>query len=283
MRRRDASSVAARPSAFRGRAGDLASHSLNAYKEKSIKRRNPMIVTCPACSTRYLVDPQALGSAGRTVRCANCANTWHQNPPADAPLTLDAPTERPSGVELHGPGAEDAADAADTDLAAASRRRAAFRAQLPALAEKPPSRKRRITVLAIAALLVCAAAFIILGRDKVASLWPPAAELYAKAGLPVTPPGPAFEIRNTTPRLDKENGVAIVVVEGEIANVSHVARDVPRLRIILKDKDEKEVEQTTVSVPGPRLLPGASVPFRASVPQPSIPAAKVVVMIADEG
>ncbi len=237
-----------------------------------------MIVTCPACSTRYLVDPKALGSAGRTVRCANCANTWHQTPPDDAPLPVDALAESDPATGMHGEPAQEAEIAERR-----SRRLAATRTQLPALASQPRSRGRRIALLTVIALLVCGAAFIILGRDKVASLWPPAAELYAKAGLPVTPPGPAFEIRNTTPRLDKENGVAIVVVEGEIANVSQVARDVPKLRIILKDKDEKEVEQTTVSVPGPRLLPGASVPFRASVPQPSVPAAKVVVMIADEG
>src|SRR5271166_4304795 len=52
----------------------------------TVRRR--MIVTCPACATRYLVDPRALGSAGRTVRCANCAQTWHQTPPEDLPLTV---------------------------------------------------------------------------------------------------------------------------------------------------------------------------------------------------
>src|SRR5262245_2323242 len=48
-----------------------------------------MIVSCPSCSTRYIVDPKALGATGRMVRCANCKNTWMQAPPADMPKPVD--------------------------------------------------------------------------------------------------------------------------------------------------------------------------------------------------
>ncbi len=39
-----------------------------------------MIITCSVCSTHYAVDPSALGATGKTVRCANCGNTWNQQP-----------------------------------------------------------------------------------------------------------------------------------------------------------------------------------------------------------
>ncbi|MDA0996876.1 MAG: zinc-ribbon domain-containing protein [Proteobacteria bacterium] len=39
-----------------------------------------MLISCPNCATRYNIEASYLGAQGRAVRCANCANTWHQNP-----------------------------------------------------------------------------------------------------------------------------------------------------------------------------------------------------------
>lgn len=44
-----------------------------------------MFISCPNCATRYNVTPGQLGQTGKSVRCSNCGNTWHQNPVADAP------------------------------------------------------------------------------------------------------------------------------------------------------------------------------------------------------
>ena len=47
-----------------------------------------MFIACPNCSTRYLVDPVAIGITGRDVRCAKCAHSWFQAPPEEIPLVL---------------------------------------------------------------------------------------------------------------------------------------------------------------------------------------------------
>src|SRR5262252_1618496 len=47
-----------------------------------------MIIGCPSCRTRYLVDEHALGGrTGRTVRCATCGHTWHQSAPPELPAS----------------------------------------------------------------------------------------------------------------------------------------------------------------------------------------------------
>lgn len=43
-----------------------------------------MILTCPSCGTRYVVKDGAIPSGGRTVRCAQCKHSWHQDPEPSA-------------------------------------------------------------------------------------------------------------------------------------------------------------------------------------------------------
>lgn len=47
-----------------------------------------MKITCPVCSTSYVVPDTSIGPQGRKVKCANCAHSWHQDSlanPSSAP------------------------------------------------------------------------------------------------------------------------------------------------------------------------------------------------------
>jgi predicted Zn finger-like uncharacterized protein len=44
-----------------------------------------MILTCPACDTKYVVKNDAIPPGGRQVRCASCKHSWHQDPEVSAP------------------------------------------------------------------------------------------------------------------------------------------------------------------------------------------------------
>ncbi len=59
-----------------------------------------MILTCPACDTKYIVKDGAIPPLGRQVRCASCKHSWHQAPDGLAPES-----DRP---EPDSPGAETA-------------------------------------------------------------------------------------------------------------------------------------------------------------------------------
>jgi predicted Zn finger-like uncharacterized protein len=71
-----------------------------------------MILTCPACATRFQVDPTTFGAAPRRVRCSMCRHVWHQEPlPEPEP---PAPEARPIPSVLE----QMASAAAQSELAA---------------------------------------------------------------------------------------------------------------------------------------------------------------------
>jgi predicted Zn finger-like uncharacterized protein len=47
-----------------------------------------MLIVCPSCATAYQITLSALGAAGRSVRCAQCKNTWF--------ATADSAIEEPA-------------------------------------------------------------------------------------------------------------------------------------------------------------------------------------------
>ena len=59
-----------------------------------------MILTCPNCSTQYVVKDGAIPPEGRQVRCAACKHSWHQDPEIEAPAgeTQAATAEETPGV-----------------------------------------------------------------------------------------------------------------------------------------------------------------------------------------
>jgi predicted Zn finger-like uncharacterized protein len=56
-----------------------------------------MIITCPHCDTHFAVSEAALGTKGRTVRCARCSHKWHQGPRIDD-VDDEIPLEMPPMV-----------------------------------------------------------------------------------------------------------------------------------------------------------------------------------------
>jgi len=214
-----------------------------------------MIVTCPACRTRYLVEERALGGpAGRPVRCAQCGNTWHQRPEPEPAAPLAANPE-PARAE---PPLE-----------------------VPPRPEPPPPPRRRrggsgavwLAPIVVIAILI---ALALAGRRAIVARFPQTAPAYAFLGLPVAQPGSGLAIRKIQPTRS-DGGL---VIEGEVANTGKVPRAVPRLRIALRDAGDKEVQAKTIAPPKGRLGPGEVEHFRTVFERPNETATGVVVTFA---
>ena len=215
-----------------------------------------MIVTCSACSTRYLVDPRALGAAGRMVRCARCAQVWHQAPPADAPLPVDPPPAPDSVFESQ-------------------------RFPPPALREPPPPRwEYAVSGVLVALVLLIVVAGAIWQRDRVVGLWPGTARVYAAMGLPAAAPGGGLNLRVDHTMRALTGGRPELVIDGVIVNISGVARAVPKLEIILRDGTRHALQSKVFTVTHERLLPGVSIPFHAEMLEPAAAATQIAVTFA---
>jgi predicted Zn finger-like uncharacterized protein len=69
-----------------------------------------MILTCPACDTKYVVKDGAIPPGGRQVRCASCKHSWHQGPEAPDGDNQDQSIAEAAVIEPRsGPEAEERA------------------------------------------------------------------------------------------------------------------------------------------------------------------------------
>jgi predicted Zn finger-like uncharacterized protein len=221
-----------------------------------------MILTCPACSTRFLVAHTAIGGTGRRVRCAKCHQVWLARPPADVPPPIGL---TPSPLPAYGT----IPDALPPP-----------RYPVPAIRRPRPRPWVVAGWLGLAAALLLIIGGLVFAREQVMAQWPRTARLYALAGLSAEPPGAGLEFRQVKSERTEENGAAALVVEGEVANVSLVPRGVPTLRVVLHDRERHELQSVSVAPLQAELPPGGSLPFRALIPRPSEAATGLVVTFA---
>jgi predicted Zn finger-like uncharacterized protein len=196
----------------------------------------PMVITCPNCSTRFKIDPAAIGEKGRMVRCSACKHRWFvEPPPAATPLGSVLP--QVVTAPAMGPLAP------------------------------PPPRPRRAPVSTLWLTLVVGillAAAIVVGRDRVASLVPATVPWFAAIGLPAAVAAD-LEIVVLGQAQETQGDKPVLVIKGEVMNTAQGRRDVPRLRISLLDDKQAVLRSEDFYLEPSTLEGGERRPFEQRI------------------
>ncbi len=230
-----------------------------------------MILECPECSTRYLVPDSAIGSAGRTVRCANCRHSWFQDPPApDA-----GPPLAPDPAQIT-PEDRDVEEVDETRTTQPFLEPAVLPTPRPpmvepvvaapdydAFAHRPPFRARRNTSKRWTIIAIVAGLLMIAGVAAILFVGAPG--LLARIGLPVGPQESPLRLKdNPIERRELENGSELFAVSGQVTNPSGDRQRVPDIRAELRDAQGRIVYSWTITPQQRTLNPGGTIDFNSA-------------------
>jgi predicted Zn finger-like uncharacterized protein len=204
-----------------------------------------MILTCPACATRFLVEGLTLPAEGRALRCGRCKHVWQQEPLA-----------------------EDASAPAPADATGASGALPQEPLEMPEWRPRPlpqPTARFRpnlwVPALAASLLVALLAGGLWLFRAEVVALWEPAARLYETLGLPVPVAGEGLMLDKLAVKSYRADGKTVLLVSGQVTNPGKAPRLVPPL--FVRDTAKRTLLQWEYPLPETlqQLPGGATVPF----------------------
>lgn len=262
-----------------------------------------MIATCPACSTRYVVDPAVLGPAGRSVRCAKCRHVWHMMPPEEAlaeappaqvlppepepeqePREDDTESSRPRryipGMELPTSHEDEHGHEADDTLVARSQRRGRSSRPGHNLPAVRGNGRRQMLVAwgAFAGALVVLLAILIGLKGPIAEKLPFMEGVYDMVGLSNKPrsivaeaPPKAQDVLafvGLSLNLSTDGGVPVLTVTGQIKNDSKQGFDIPTIKATLLDANKAELYSWTFEPPAAHIDAKQSIGFSSRLSNP---------------
>lgn len=242
-----------------------------------------MIISCPACQTKYTVPAQSFGATGRIVKCTKCAHKWHQEAstsfepqgtqfdPDGTDAQKGAEDAKPSLADVTQPTPQQAA-AQQTETAPRPSRLESQAAeqtppysphQLPALPTmQSPQNMWPGVILGIAATIGLIGAVLVL-KDPMMRAFPAMSQAF-NGGATVAEFDPSYNqapglvIENIERDILEDDGFTTYVIQGIVTNSNLAERAVPNLTVSLLDEHGGVLDSWKVEPQKRVLQPGES-------------------------
>ncbi len=261
-----------------------------------------MLLVCPHCETGFRVDASVLGNDGRTVRCARCRESWFaaavkgevamaeaaEGAPvsiadspgqvADPPEQVDEWTDPPPIEVASSPSI--AVDQAPEIVVPAIQYEDQERSE-PKVRRRPPVRGNRRKPIRIPRFAAVAAGFMavavagLVARESVVRLVPDLAGVFAAVGLPVNLRG--LEFREVKTIREMQDGIPVLVIQGDVVNIVKHAVEVPRVRLAVLGPSGQELYSWTALLQRSILADNEKVSFRSRLASPPPEGREVLV------
>ncbi|MEM9732096.1 MAG: hypothetical protein AAF903_01265 [Pseudomonadota bacterium] len=222
-----------------------------------------MTITCPACKARYRHPGDAIIRT-RNLQCGVCDHEWTPAPSdiKSHRMTLDAPAMAPELADL----APSKTIRTNLPVVVEGETETVKPAITPRVVDRAPQAVHTLskTAMVVPMLSLAFATFVagtILFKDAVMAKIPATVAYYQAAGLASENPG--LQIANVSTDKRTEDGIAKLIVKGEVLNVADNTVPVPPLKLIMRDKGNDSLYAWTVTTTRDSLKKGEKSRFTA--------------------
>lgn len=246
-----------------------------------------MILTCPACTMRYLVAEGAIGPDGRAVRCAHCGHQWFEEGEEGLDEALFG-SDPPDFLEEEQDQDHDddqafepsvSPEEGDDDFQSILRKEIettpipegvrpkhediVLPAPSAAKSKKKMSGDKIGGLVTAVVIWAVALAVMFIMQPQISRAWPPSNLLYNLVGLKPVPPGEGLSLES----LHAEMADGKIIMKGDIINLREDEADVPSVMATIVDKNAKVIDRILIAPPIARLKPEGQASFNVVYPK----------------